>query len=338
MQYRTPSRLGHPLSVIGQGCWQIGADWGDVSEDSANAVLDAALEAGVTFFDTADVYGDGRSELLVGQLRQRAAGSAGPSAPLFVATKASRRADPFAPESFTEENLRAWVERSRQNLATDTLDLVQLHCPPPAIYRDDQVFDVLDTLAAEKKIAAWGVSVETCQEALISLEREHLASIQIILNPFRLKPLDEVVPRAREKGVAIIARVPLASGLLTGKFSPSTTFADNDHRHFNRGGEAFDQGETFSGVDYEIGLQAVARLEQALNGAMPLPEASLRWIIAQDGVTAAIPGASSATQAQRNAAAGSEPTAEQQTVLETFDAAVRETYDELLREAIHPRW
>ncbi|MGP4917839.1 aldo/keto reductase [Brachybacterium tyrofermentans] len=338
MQYRTPSRLGHPLSVIGQGCWQIGADWGDVSEDSANAVLDAALEAGVTFFDTADVYGDGRSERLVGQLRQRAAGSAGPSAPLFVATKASRRADPFAPESFTEENLRAWVERSRQNLATDTLDLVQLHCPPPAIYRDDQVFDVLDTLAAEKKIAAWGVSVETCQEALISLEREHLASIQIILNPFRLKPLDEVVPRAREKGVAIIARVPLASGLLTGKFSPSTTFADNDHRHFNRGGEAFDQGETFSGVDYEIGLQAVARLEQALNGAMPLPEASLRWIIAQDGVTAAIPGASSAAQAQRNAAAGSEPTVEQQSVLETFDAAVRETYDKLLREAIHPRW
>lgn len=338
LQYRTPSRLGRPLSVIGQGCWQIGADWGDVSDESANAVLDAALESGVTFFDTADVYGDGRSERLVGQLRQRAAGSADPSAPLFVATKASRRADPFAPESFTEENLRAWVERSRQNLATDTLDLVQLHCPPPAIYRDDQVFDVLDALAAEKKIAAWGVSVETCEEALISLEREHLASIQIILNPFRLKPLDEVVPLAREKGVAIIARVPLASGLLTGKFSPSTTFAANDHRHFNRGGEAFDQGETFSGVDYEVGLQAVARLEQALDGAMPLPEASLRWILAQDGVTAAIPGASSATQAQRNAAAGSEPTAEQQAVLETFDAAVRGTYDELLREAIHPRW
>ncbi|MGO2821557.1 MAG: aldo/keto reductase [Brachybacterium tyrofermentans] len=338
MQYRTPSRLGRSLSVIGQGCWQIGADWGDVSEDSANAVLDAALEAGVTFFDTADVYGDGRSERLVGQLRQRAASSADPSAPLFVATKASRRADPFAPESFTEENLRGWVERSRQNLATDTLDLVQLHCPPPAIYRDDQVFDVLDALAAEKKISAWGVSVETCEEALISLEREHLASIQIILNPFRLKPLDEVVPLAREKGVAIIARVPLASGLLTGKFSPSTTFAANDHRHFNRGGEAFDQGETFSGVDYEVGLQAVARLEQALDGAMPLPEASLRWIIAQEGVTAAIPGASSATQAQRNAAAGSEPTAPQQAVLETFDAAVRETYDELLRESIHPRW
>ena len=215
----------------------------------------------------------------------------------FVATKASRRADPFAPETFTEQNLRAWVERSRQNLAMDTLDLVQLHCPPPAIYRDDRVFDLLDTFTAEKKIAAWGVSVETCEEALISLQREHLASIQIILNPFRLKPLDEVLPTAAEKGVAIIARVPLASGLLTGKFSPSSEFAANDHRSFNRHGEAFDPGETFSGVDYETGLAAVARLEQALAGAMALPEASLRWILAQTGVTAAIPGASSALAA-----------------------------------------
>ncbi|WP_193105554.1 aldo/keto reductase [Brachybacterium sp. FME24] len=338
MQYRTPSRLGRPLSAIGQGCWQIGADWGDVSDESANAVLDAALEAGVTFFDTADVYGDGRSERLVGVMSERAAAVTGAAAPLFVATKASRRADPFAPESFTEENLRSWVERSRQNLATDTLDLVQLHCPPPAIYRENRVFDVLDALADEKKIAAWGVSVETCEEALISLEREHLASIQIVLNPFRLKPFDKVVPLAREKGVAIIARVPLASGLLTGKFSASTTFAANDHRSFNRHGEAFDQGETFAGVDYETGLQAVARLEQALDGAMALPEATLRWILDQDGVTSAIPGASSATQAQRNAAAGSEPTAEQRQVLDRFDTAIRETYDALLRESIHPRW
>ena len=348
MQYRIPARLGRPLSVIGQGCWQIGADWGEVSDESAQGVLGAALDAGVTFFDTADVYGDGRSERLVGAMRQNAGGSqangdepvggSSPSAPLFVATKASRRADPFAPESFTEENLRAWVERSRQNLAMDTLDLVQLHCPPPAIYRDDRVFDVLDALVAEQKLAAWGVSVETCEEALISLEREHLASIQIILNPFRLKPLDEVVPLAREKGVAIIARVPLASGLLTGKFSPGTTFTANDHRSFNRAGEAFDQGETFSGVEYEVGLQAVARLEQALDGAMPLPEATLRWILAQDGVTAAIPGASSGEQARRNAAAGSAPTAEQQTVLARFDAAVQQTYDDLLRKDIHPRW
>ena len=336
MQYRTPGRLRRPLSAIGQGCWQIGADWGDVTDDSARAVLDAALEAGVTFFDTADVYGDGRSEQLVGAMRTRLAAQ-GEQLP-FLATKASRRADPFAPESFTEENLRAWVERSRRNLAMDTLDLVQLHCPPPAIYRDDRVFDVLDALAQEKKIAAWGVSVETCEEALVSLEREHLASIQMILNPFRLKPLEEVVPLAREKGVAIIARVPLASGLLAGKFSPSSSFAANDHRSFNRHGEAFDQGETFSGVDYETGLTAVARLEEALDGAMPLAEASLRWILAQPGVTAAIPGASSGEQARRNAAAGSAPTPEQAEILTRFDAAVRETYDELLRESIHPRW
>ena len=336
MQYRTPGRLRRPLSAIGQGCWQIGADWGDVTDDSARAVLDAALEAGVTFFDTADVYGDGRSEQLVGAMRTRLAAQ-GEQLP-FLATKASRRADPFAPESFTEENLRAWVERSRSNLAMDTLDLVQLHCPPPAIYRDDRVFDVLDALAAEQKIAAWGVSVETCEEALVSLEREHLASIQIILNPFRLKPLDEVLPAAEAKGVAVIARVPLASGLLTGKFSSSSRFAENDHRSFNRHGEAFDQGETFSGVDYETGLTAVARLEEALDGAMPLAEASLRWILAQPGVTAAIPGASSGEQARRNAAAGSAPTPEQAEILTRFDAAVRETYDELLRESIHPRW
>ena len=336
MQYRTPGRLRRPLSAIGQGCWQIGADWGDVTDDSARAVLDAALEAGVTFFDTADVYGDGRSEQLVGAMRTRLAAQ-GEQLP-FLATKASRRADPFAPESFTEENLRAWVERSRSNLAMDTLDLVQLHCPPPAIYRDDRTFDVLDALAAEGKIAAWGVSVETCEEALISLEREHLASIQIVLNPFRLKPLDEVLPAAEAKGVAVIARVPLASGLLTGKFSPSSSFAANDHRSFNRHGEAFDQGETFSGVDYETGLTAVARLEEALDGAMPLAEASLRWILAQPGVTAAIPGASSGEQARRNAAAGSAPTPEQAEILTRFDAAVRETYDELLRESIHPRW
>ncbi|MDN6330756.1 MAG: aldo/keto reductase, partial [Brachybacterium sp.] len=272
MQYRTPSRLGRPLSVIGQGCWQIGADWGEVSDESANAVLEAALGAGITFFDTADVYGDGRSEQLVGAMRERlgtgAEGGAAAGLP-FIATKVSRRADPFAPETFTEEKLRDWVERSRKNLGMDTLDLVQLHCPPPAIYREDRVFDVLDALAAEKKIAAWGVSVETCEEALISLEREHLASIQIILNPFRLKPLDEVLPAAEAKGVAIIARVPLASGLLTGKFSPGTRFAENDHRRFNRHGEAFDQGETFSGVDYGTGLAAVGPRPPGHAGAVP---------------------------------------------------------------------
>lgn len=220
----------------------------------------------------------------------------------------------------------------------DTLDLVQLHCPPPAIYGEDRVFDLLDTLVQEGKLAAWGVSVETCGEALQALEREHLASIQIILNPFRLKPLDEVVPLAESKGVGIIARVPLASGLLSGRYTASTTFAADDHRTFNRHGEAFDKGETFSGVDFDLGLEAVARLEEALDGAMPLAEASLRWIVGRPGVTAAIPGARSAEQARRNAAAGSKATDDQRAVMERFDAAVHATYDELLRESIHPQW
>ncbi|MGY5765048.1 aldo/keto reductase [Brachybacterium sp. DNPG3] len=339
LQLRTPARLGRPLSAIGQGCWQIGADWGEVTDEAAHGVLDAALAAGVRFFDTADVYGDGRSERLLRSMRERllADGTAPEDLP-FIATKASRRADPFIPESFTEEALRGWIERSRQNLGMDTLDLVQLHCPPPAIYRDERILDLLDTLVEEKRIAAWGVSVETCEEALASLEREHLASIQIILNPFRLKPLEQVVPLAREKGVAIIARVPLASGLLTGRFSATSEFAENDHRRFNRHGEAFDQGETFSGVDYATGLAAVDRLDAALVGRMPLAEASLRWILAQDGVTAAIPGASTAEQARRNAEAGHAPTPAQQEILADFDAAVRATYDELLRASIHPRW
>ena len=336
MQYRTPSRLGRPLSAIGQGCWQLGADWGQVSDDDARAVLNAALDAGVTFFDTADVYGDGRSEKLVGAMRAQNLDTVEPS--LFVATKASRRADPFVPETFTEENIRGWIDRSRENLGMDTLDLVQLHCPPTPIYRDEKVLDLMDSLVEERRIAAWGVSVETCDEALAALEREHLASIQIILNPFRLKPLDNVVPLAREKGVAIIARVPLASGLLSGKYSADTTFTVDDHRTYNRNGEAFDKGETFSGVDFETGLEAVARLERALDGSMPLPEATLRWIIAQDGVTAAIPGARSPEQARANAAAGTELDTAKRDVLARFDAAVRETYDDLLRETIHPQW
>lgn len=220
----------------------------------------------------------------------------------------------------------------------DTLDLVQLHCPPPAIYGEDRVFDLLDTLVQEGKLAAWGVSVETCGEALQALEREHLASIQIILNPFRLKPLDEVVPLAESKGVGIIARVPLASGLLSGRYTASTTFAADDHRTFNRHGEAFDKGETFSGVDFDRGLQAVARLKEALGGRMPLAEASLRWIVDQSGVTAAIPGARRPEQVRGNAAAGSQPTGGERMVLDAFGDAVRDTYDELLRERIHPQW
>ena len=315
-------------SIVGLGCWQLGADWGEVTEDEAFAVLQAAADSGVTFFDTADVYGDGRSEQLIGRFL-----AGRDSDDIMVATKIGRRADPFAPETFTETNLRAWVDRSRRNLATDTLDLVQLHCPPTATFGDDAVFDVLDALVVEKAIAGYGVSVETCDEALTAIARPGVVSVQIILNAFRLKPLDRVLPAAAAAGVGIIARVPLASGLLSGRYSSATTFAKDDHRNYNRAGAAFDVGETFSGVDFETGLAAVDDLTAALPAGTPLPQAALRWIIDQPGVTTVIPGARNPDQARGNAeagrAAGGGP---------EFDAAVRLTYDARLRSDIHPRW
>ena len=317
-------------SVVGLGCWQLGADWGEVSENDAIAVLQGAFDAGVTFFDTADVYGDGRSEQLIGRFL-RGLGSDANS--IMVATKVGRRADPFAPETFTEQNLRSWVDRSRSNLGVDTLDLVQLHCPPTATFSDDAVFDVLDALLAEGALAGYGVSVETCAEALTAIARPGVSSVQIILNAFRLKPLDEVLPAAQAAGVGVIARVPLASGLLSGRYSSSTTFASNDHRNYNRSGAAFDVGETFSGVDYETGLAAVAELTDALPDGLSLPQAALRWIVDQPGVTTVIPGARNPAQARGNAAAALLPT-----VPAAFSGAVRRVYDERLRADIHPRW
>lgn len=328
LEQRPVHRLGRTLSAVGLGCWQLGGDWGDVDPSDALAVLHAAVENGVTFFDTADVYGDGRSERLIGRFL------AGPGADgVFVATKTGRRADPFAPESFTEANLRVWIDRSRANLGRDTLDLVQLHCPPTAVYSDDRVFDVLDALASEGKIAGYGVSVETCAEALTAIARPGVVSVQIILNAFRLKPLDEVVPAARAAGVAIVARVPLASGLLSGKYTADTVFGTDDHRNFNRSGQAFDVGETFSGVDFETGLAAVEELRDAVPAGWTLPQAALRWVIDQDGVTAVIPGARTPGQATRNAEAGRHGALGPQ-----FGAAVRQVYDRYLRAAIHPRW
>ncbi len=317
-------------SVVGLGSWQLGADWGEVTEDDALGVLQAAADSGVTFFDTADVYGDGRSEQLIGQFL-RSAGKNADS--IMVATKIGRRADPFAPETFTEQNLRAWVDRSRRNLGVDTLDLVQLHCPPTATFSDDTVFDVMDALQAEGALAGYGVSVETCAEALTAIARPGVVSVQIILNAFRLKPLDEVLPAAQNAGVGVIARVPLASGLLSGRYSSTTAFAADDHRNYNRSGAAFDVGETFSGVDFETGLAAVADLTSALGEDRPLPQAALRWIIDQLGVTTVIPGARNPDQARGNAAAGSAGP-----VSPAFADAVREVYDRRLRADIHPRW
>ncbi|MCL3817878.1 aldo/keto reductase [Aeromicrobium wangtongii] len=326
METRTLGRTGRDVSVVGLGTWQLGADWGDVTREDAIEVLDAAVAGGVTFFDTADVYGDGRSEQLIGEyLRSR------PELDVFVATKMGRRAEQD-PQHFTLENFREWTDRSRQNLGVDTLDLVQLHCPPTAVFSDDQVFDALDTLVEEKVIAAYGVSVETVNEALTAIARPHVASVQIILNAFRLKPLDEVLPAAREAGVGIIARVPLASGLLSGRYSEDTTFAADDHRTFNRSGEAFDVGETFSGVDFATGVQAAREFADLVPEGVHPAQAAIAWILAQPGVTAAIPGARTVTQARSNAAAADV------TLPDGFDAGVRDIYDRLLRDAIHPRW
>jgi aryl-alcohol dehydrogenase-like predicted oxidoreductase len=327
MEQRVLGRTGRQVSVVGLGTWQLGSDWGDVREEDAIAVLDAAVESGVTFFDTADVYGDGRSEQLIGRyLKDR------PDAGIFVATKMGRRAEQL-PENYSLDNFRAWNDRSRANLGVDTLDLVQLHCPPTAVYDSDALYDALDTLVQEQRVAAYAVSVETCEEALAAIARPGVASVQIILNPFRLKPLEKVLPAAEAAGVGIIARVPLASGLLSGKYTRETVFAADDHRAYNRHGEAFDQGETFSGVDYETGLEAAVEFAGlAPEGATPA-QTALRWIIQQPGVTSVIPGARSVEQARANAAAAGLP-ALPPAVLD----GVRDLYDRRIRAQVHERW
>ncbi|WP_069817067.1 aldo/keto reductase [Streptomyces sp. TP-A0874] len=327
MEQRILGRTGRAVSVVGLGTWQLGADWGEVGEHEAIAVLDAALEAGVTFLDTADVYGDGRSEQLIGRhLRER------PDADVLVATKMGRRQEQV-PENYVLDNFRAWTDRSRSNLGVDTLDLVQLHCPPTSVYSSDAVFDALDTLVAEERTAAYGVSVETCAEALTAISRPGTASVQIIVNPFRLKPLEEVLPAAEAAGVAIIARVPLASGLLSGRYTTETVFAADDHRTFNRHGEAFDRGETFSGVDFATGVSAAAEFgELAPAGASPA-QTALRWIIQQPGVTSVIPGARSPEQARANAAAAALPPLPQGKL-----DAVQSLYDRRIRPQVHDNW
>jgi aryl-alcohol dehydrogenase-like predicted oxidoreductase len=330
MEQRVLGRTERPVSVIGLGTWQLGADWGEVSETDALEILDAATESGVTFFDTADVYGDGRSEQLIGRYL-----ADHPDLDLTVGTKMGRRVDQV-PENYTLANFRAWTDRSRRNLGVDQLDLVQLHCPPTSVLSHDEVYDALDTLVADQVIGSYGVSVETCDEALTAISRRGTATVQIILNAFRLKPLDDVLDSAVANGVGIIARVPLASGLLSGRYTEQTTFAANDHRTYNRGGEAFDAGETFSGVDFETGVRA-AREFAELAGELAFPatpaQVALAWVVQQPGVTTVIPGARSVRQVTANAAAGEMPP-----LGEPFMRAVRDLYDRELREQVHPRW
>lgn len=279
----------------------------------------------MTFIDTADSYGSGRSERFIGEHLAQNPG-------LFVATKMGRKVEQV-PENYTKDNFRAWIADSRQNLGVDTIDLIQLHCPPTAVLADDGVFADLDALVDEGLIRHYGVSVETAEQALMVLGRENLATVQIVLNALRLKPLERVLPTARTHGVGIIARVPLASGLLSGRFDENTTFAENDHRNFNRAGEAFDVGETFAGVPYDVGLSAVAQLRELVPEGMSLAQFALRWVVDQPGVSTVIPGARSAAQARANASV-----ADLDPLTDEHFAGVRRIYDDLVRPHVHHKW
>jgi aryl-alcohol dehydrogenase-like predicted oxidoreductase len=330
MPTRTAPRLGYPISEIGLGTWQLGGDWGEVEQDTALRILRAAVGKGVSVLDTADVYGDGRSEALIGQYLQ---GQPGPDGSVHVFTKMGRRAEQV-PENYVAANFTAWVDRSRANLGVDTLDLVQLHCPPDEVFDTDAVFDALDALVSSGRIARYGVSVETCAQAMSAIRRPGVATVQIIVNAFRQKPLEEVLPAAAEAGVAIIARVPLASGLLSGRFTRDTRFSAGDHRQYNRHGEAFDVGETFSGVPYEQGVDAAMRFSDiAAEAGLPPVQLALRWILDQPAVTTVIPGASSAEQAMANADAATVAS------LGTgVTDAITDLYVQAIKPLVHNRW
>jgi aryl-alcohol dehydrogenase-like predicted oxidoreductase len=327
MRTRTLGRTGREVSEIGFGAWQIGADWGSVGEDEALATLHAAVDAGVTFFDTADVYGDGRSERLVGRLlRERA------DQPITVATKMGRRVEQTV-ANYSPENFRTWNDRSRENLGLETLPLVQLHCPPTGLYYRPEVFDDLEAMVAEGRIEAYGVSVERVEEALKAIEYPNVATVQIIFNPFRQRPAGLFFAEAQRHGVGIIVRVPLASGLLSGKYTRATTFAPDDHRTFNRHGESFDVGETFAGVPFEVGLDAVEELRPLIPDAATLAQLSLRWILMHDAVSTVIPGARSPEQAQANAAAAGLPPLADATMEQ-----IASVYTDRIAPYVHQRW
>jgi len=328
MNYRPLGRTGWQVSEVSFGAWAIGGSWGTVDDVESLAALHRALDLGVNFIDTADVYGDGRSERLIGQvLRERGGGR------VYVATKAGRRLSPHVADGYNRENLTAFVERSLRNLGVETLDLVQLHCPPTEVYYRPEVFGVLDDLVAAGKLRHYGVSVEKVEEALKAIEYPNVETVQIIFNMFRQRPADLFLPRAQARNVGILTRVPLASGLLTGKMRPGTTFEESDHRNFNRQGEAFDVGETFAGVPYEVGLEAVEALRPLVPQGVTMAQMALRWILMFEAVSCAIPGAKRPRQVTDNVGASDlAPLAE-----ETM-AAVHDIYDRLIRPHVHQRW
>ncbi len=327
MNYRSFGRTGWQVSEISFGAWALGADWGHVSEEDALDALNTALDEGINFIDTADVYGDGRSERLIAQMLQQR------SEKVYVATKAGRRLSPHVAPAYNRQNLTAFIERSLLNLNVEALDLVQLHCPPTEVYYMPETFSVLDDLVQAGKIKYYGVSVEKVEEAIKAMEFPNVQSVQIIFNIFRQRPAELFFELAKEKQVGILARVPLASGLLTGKMNRQTTFTADDHRNYNRHGEAFDVGETFSGVDYDSGLEAVERLRPLVPAGATMAQFALRWILMFDAVSCAIPGAKNRQQATDNARAANLPPFSPETM-----AQIQAIYDASIREQVHQRW
>jgi aryl-alcohol dehydrogenase-like predicted oxidoreductase len=328
MQYRELGRTGWKVSTISFGAWAIGGSWGNVDDRESLAALERAIELGVNFIDTADVYGDGRSERLVAELRRRRRGEQ-----IYIATKAGRRLNPHTTEGYNRENLTAFVERNLQNLDAETIDLLQLHCPPNEVYYRPEVFGVLEDLVAAGKLRYYGVSVKSPEEGLKAIDYPNVQSVQIIFNMFRHRPAELFLAEARRRKVGVLARVPLASGLLTGKLRRDTKFESSDHRQFNRHGESFDVGETFSGVDYETGLRAVEVVKAVCPPGWTLTQFALRWILMFDGVTCAIPGAKRREQAAENCAAADLPELSDDAM-----AAIRRIYDEHVRAQVHYRW
>ncbi len=327
MKYNKLGRTGWEISEISFGSWAIGGAWGSTDDSESLAALHKALELGVNFFDTADVYGDGRSEKLLAKLGRES------SENFFIATKAGRRLDPHTAEGYNRENLTSFVERSLINLETEAIDLLQLHCPPTEVFYMPEVFDILDDLVKDGKIQYYGVSVQKVEEALKALEYPNVQSVQIIFNMFRHRPSELFFEQAKKREVGILARVPLSSGMLTGKLNSDSKFAPDDHRNFNRNGESFDKGETFSGIEYNTGLKAVEELKTICPEGMSLTQFALKWILMFDAVTCAIPGAKRADQVEENINSTDMPSLSNDTMEE-----VRSIYEKHIRKSVHQYW
>jgi aryl-alcohol dehydrogenase-like predicted oxidoreductase len=328
MNYRKLGKTGYEVSEISFGAWAIGAEWGDVKDEESLAALHTAVDAGVNFFDTADVYGDGRSERLLAQLKKDRAGEN-----IIIATKAGRRLPLQTVDGYSRENLAEFIDRSLKNLDTDTLDLVQLHCPPQDAYYHPEIFGIMDDFVQEGKIRFYGVSVERVEEAVKAIEYPGVQTVQIIFNIFRQRPADLFFDLAEQKNIGILARLPLSSGMLSGKMSKESTFSKDDHRNYNRHGEAFDVGETFSGIDFETGLAAVEELRPLVPAGMTMAQLALRWILMFDAVSCAIPGAKNPAQAEGNAKASDFPP-----LSEELMKKIRDIYEARIKPLVHQSW